>query len=517
MRPHPLIVVTTAPWATERTPMVERLLAQLEPECRAFGIALVVHQGEDRSSHIPNYTAALRKAIDLARFQGDATHITLLPDDAILVPHFVEVLCRLIEQRPNDQLCLLSNHAGARAAYDDGATGYYTTGGSILFGGTMRVAEWEDYLDWRERALAAPIPMDNGVNVWSILRGVECWKPLPSLCEHDTTLDSMLGNQWQEEDPAARILRHSQVWYPVADLRMHDWREPKPIAAGAGTGNNAGNKASPHLGRTFKGQHWDIVRACKPEAWDLEAMYTAERMGVPVSEDPHVMLVVPMFGEPAAILSKTDPGRRAVVKDLLDNGVDVTELRTPGDSLVQRMRQRVMHQFLKSPCTHLLWWDADIELLTPHVVREMVGHGKAIVAGAYPFKDNSGKVVCNIRREDFEAGTMKVQGGCVQVLDAGTGFMLVERRVHVELAKAHPELLHLSLNYDDRDEPLFALYDTSIDKREYLSEDYQLCRLWQRHGGEVHVYLPAKFKHWGIYGYEGSFEQQWDMQPKAAE
>jgi len=491
----PFIVVTTAPWAPERDAMVERLRAQLVPECQALDTGVCFHRGDQAKDHVGNYTDALRTAITLARAQRDATHITLLPDDAILVPHFVESLTRLIEHRPDDQLCLVSNHPGARKAYDAGAVGYYTECGSILFGGTMRIDAWEAYLAWRESTLTATLSFDHGVNVWSLLRNVACFKPLPSLCEHDTSLDSMLGNQWQEEDEKVRVLRHSQVWQPDVDLRQMDWRE---------------RGDTPTLGRTFKGQHWDIVRSCKPEAWDIEAMYEAERGG-PVSDTPHVMIVVPMFGEPAQILAKTDAGRRAVKEDLLEHGVDVTEMRTPGDSLVQRMRQRVMHAFLKSPCTHLLWWDADIECLTPTSVREMIERGNDVTAGAYPFKDTTGRVVCNIRREDFEAGRVGMRGGCMEVLDAGTGFMLVTRRVHVELAQAHPELLHLSLNHDDRDEPLWALYDTSIEDRQYLSEDYQLCRLWQRHGGKVYIYVPAKFKHWGIYGYEGSLEQQWQM------
>jgi hypothetical protein len=502
---RPLIVVTTAPWLPERAHLVERLRAELEPQCKALGLTTIFHEGTDRTSHIPNYTAAIQKGIDVARLSG-ATHITLLPDDAILVPHFVEVLSRLIAHRPDDHMCLLTNHRHARKAYDEGAGGYYTVGGTVLFGGTMRVPDWESYLAWRRDAIkpGEVVPFDNGVNLWDILHDRQTWKPLPALVEHDTTLESTLGNNWQDSTEAGRTVRHSQVWYPEADLRGRDWREPPNPDSACHT--VAGQSA--YLGRTFAGQHWDIAKKLRPHQWNIEAMYEAER-GEAVSDEPHLMVVVPMFGEPAIILTQTDPSRQRAYEHLREAGVKLRIVRSPGDSLVQRMRQRVMHQFLKSPCTHLLWWDADIELLTPSVVTEMLSTGHDLIAGAYPFKDKTGRTVCNIWEKDYEAGRLEIAGGCLEVQDAGTGFMLVSRRVHTLLAMQHPELMHLSMDDAERDEPLWALYDTSIDGGRYLSEDYQLCRLWQRSGGKVYVYVPAKFRHWGVYGYEGSIEQQW--------
>lgn len=492
------LVVTTTPWHTDRTPMVDRLRRELHAQCEDHNVGHYFHVGTDRDSHITNYWNAIRVALHRARDRGD-THITLLPDDAILVPHFVEVLQRLVEQRPDDHLCLVSNHPGAPKLGND-VPGYYTIGGSLLFGGTMRVDDWRAYLDWREEALnpEAMVPFDHGVNLWHVLQGTRCFKPLPSLCEHDTTLESTLGNEWQEKDPAQRVLRHSQVWQPEADLRGRDWRGD-----------------APDIGRTFKGQHWDLVRALKPSHWDVEAMYRAERHGAPVSASPHVMIAVPLFGEPAQILGKTEPSRRAVADHLTDHGISVTIMQTPGDSLVQRMRQRVMHEFLKSPATHLLWWDADIECLTPECVAQMVAQDKGIIAGAYPFKDTTRRVVCNLIEEHLLSGSVKVVGGCLEAQDAGTGFMLVRRDVHVRLAEAHPELMHLSLSHDDRDEPMWALYDTMLDRQRLLSEDYAICRLWQRLGEKVYVYLPARFKHWGLHGFEGSLEEHFGMERKA--
>ena len=36
--------------------------------------------------------------------------------------------------------------------------------------------------------------------------------------------------------------------------------------------------------------------------------------------------------------------------------------------------------------------------------------------------------------------------------------------------------------------------------------------LWQQAGGSVYVYAPARFRHWGDFGYEASFETQYGLE-----
>jgi hypothetical protein len=194
-------------------------------------------------------------------------------------------------------------------------------------------------------------------------------------------------------------------------------------------------------------------------------MYQAHR-SAPVSDTPVVHMVVPSYRESYEIARLTEPSRTAICEDLTAHGVGVIRSNIDGDSLVQRMRQRAVHRFLKSEATHLLWCDLDIEAIDPTCVRQMLRSGFDVVAGACPLKQPSGRVVCNLWPADVERMTagssLELPHGCLEVQDAGTGFMLVSRRALVALMQAHPELLHHSRSSGEEDEPLWALYDTGV-------------------------------------------------------
>jgi hypothetical protein len=260
------------------------------------------------------------------------------------------------------------------------------------------------------------------------------------------------------------------------------------------------------------------------EEWDLDAMYTEARGGVPVSEEPLVCIVMPKYRETDSIAEKGRVSRGHVRQDLAEYGINSFPGSISGDSLVCRMRQRACHSFLMSPATHMLFWDADIECLTPDCVRHMLASGHDVVAGACPFKDMSGRTVHNLVPGTDMRSLKTDEHACLEVMDCGTGFMLISRRCLYAMQKAYPQLLHSCLSMGaERGAPMWSLFDTFIaehapDDREvtwrdraYLSEDYHFCHLWQLLGGSTYVYVPARFKHWGDWGFEASIEKQYGL------
>lgn len=267
---------------------------------------------------------------------------------------------------------------------------------------------------------------------------------------------------------------------------------------------------------------WRMLREKPAEEWDLEAMYTEARGGEPVSASPRVRILVPSHRETYEVWLRTEPSRLAVTNDLEEHGIQVERASINGDSLPTRMRQRAVNWMLKSRATHLLWWDLDIEALDPTCVRRMLETGHPVVAGACPFRDNSRRTVHNLwpgTYERWQEEGVRMHKGCVDVMDAGTGFMLVERSALIQLQKAHPERLHWSRGREDWGEPMWTLYETGItqepgtDEPVTQSEDYMFCRLWQALGGKVYVYTPATFRHYGTHGYEASFLEQYELAP----
>lgn len=205
------------------------------------------------------------------------------------------------------------------------------------------------------------------------------------------------------------------------------------------------------------------------------------------------------------------------------NNVTVHRWTSRNESLITRARNTAVHDFLKSPCSHLLFIDADISW-PAELPLKMLQTGFPVVAVSYPKKALNWQSikeavwrgeddvsayqadhVINVRQRE-----VKVENGCVEVLDAGTGFMLISRDAILQLLYAHPEWMYLSDASSSRFQPMFALFDCRIDDKDiadgvgrYLSEDYQFCREWQRVGGRVMLLLDDRLEHTGTFTFKG--------------
>jgi cephalosporin hydroxylase len=248
--------------------------------------------------------------------------------------------------------------------------------------------------------------------------------------------------------------------------------------------------------------HWAPLRSTTADQWDVEAVFAAHRGG-PVSATPFVMLATPAYNPPGLEFLNV---REAVIQDLHTHGINVTALLTPGDSLVMRGRHTIVHEFLKSEATHLLFCDADIVPCDPTVVRQMLATGHEIIGGACPFRGETGQVVCNIRQVDKDRKLIDTDDtGSVQVNEVGTGFLLMARTAIVAMCERYPELMYFADLPNAYGEPMWALFDTKIVNRRFLSEDYFFCQLWRDMGESVYVYVPFEAEHWGRKAFRASF------------
>jgi hypothetical protein len=478
----PIITIATLATDPARKLALGRLLAELRPQCQRHDVPLYVYEDNAGAGSLGPWLHCLEVGAE----RPEATHVTFLPDDALLCRDFVATLLDAIAAKPDVIQCHQANHPKAKEVR---SSWYTTSDGFTAFGGTMPVDFVREHLAWRQLAIkdGELVQGDEGVNLWALATGRRIYKSIPSLVDHDTALESRDGNQAQTEK--GTVIRRSLVFDRRRDMSDVDWtKEPED------------------LGRSYRRNHFWMVYKTQPQAWNLDAMYAADRNG-PVSEGPHVMLATPSYQPPLLPFLRS---RDEVTAALMDKGVGVSHLLTPGDSLVTRARARIVHQFLKSPATHLLFWDNDISANDPDAVRKMLASGHDVVCGAYPLKDRSGRVVCNLWDAQIESGEFTVDGhGCVEVRDAGTGFMLVSRKALYRLMQKHADRLFTSQAPGEEGEPLWALYDTGLVCGEYLSEDYFFCHLWQELSERVYVYAPATFKHWGVSPYEGSLMSQY--------
>lgn len=270
---------------------------------------------------------------------------------------------------------------------------------------------------------------------------------------------------------------------------------------------------------------WDTILKVLPEKWEVENTYRVARGGEAVNfQLPSVAILTPAYG---GMHARYTSSLLRVSKDLHENGIGLQVMLTEGESLVTRARHNLVHLFLMSTCTHMLFWDADLEPLDCSTVRKMLATGKPVVGGAYPYRDGSGRVVVNFLEEDengqelplgyHEERTAQVHvdaSGCMPVRHIPTGFLLVERSVIVEMCQARPDLLYVDAGLQPalRGSPRWDLFGTEIRHRNYLSEDWAFCERWrelardERH--QVHVFVDAEFVHHGVTGSKGSLKNK---------
>jgi len=202
------------------------------------------------------------------------------------------------------------------------------------------------------------------------------------------------------------------------------------------------------------------------------------------------------------------------------------------ESLITRARNYLVDEFLRTDYTHLLFIDSDIQFEVDDVIA-LIALDKEIIGAPYPKKSiNWGNVAKAVRqvpedkKDEFNAGSLEsVTGDYVfnpvpgtknfsvaeplEVLEIGTGMMLVQRKVFDKYRDEYPHTKykpdHLGQANFDGSRMIHAYFDTEIDpeSHRYLSEDYSFCQNWRRIGGSVWLCPWMKTTHIGTYGFKG--------------
>ena len=205
------------------------------------------------------------------------------------------------------------------------------------------------------------------------------------------------------------------------------------------------------------------------------------------------------------------------------------------ESLITRARNYLVDEFLnRSDCTHLLFLDADIHF-NPQDVIALLALDKDVIGGPYPKKAIKWASVKKaldknpgITPQDLEKvtgdyvfnpvrGTDKFSvADPLEVLEIGTGFMLVKREVFPKMEEAYPQLRykpdHVGQAHFDGSRYIHAYFDTIIDTKDsatgggsdrYLSEDYMFCQMWRKIGGQIWLCPWMRADHIGTYHFKG--------------
>lgn len=245
-----------------------------------------------------------------------------------------------------------------------------------------------------------------------------------------------------------------------------------------------------------------------------------------------VFIATPMYGGMAhGLYVKSCLDTQAF---LAQHGVETRFSYLFNESLITRARNYLVDEFLRAEnFTHLLFIDSDIHF-NPQDVLTLLALDKDIIGGPYPKKSinwgnvhNAMKKNPNIPASDLEgvvgefvfnpvAGTKQFSVlEPLEVLEIGTGFMMVKREVFSKWEKAFPQYRykpdHNGHKMFDGSRYIHAYFDTIIDRgpdapgdsERYLSEDYFFCQMARKIGIKIWICPWMRTQHIGTYAFTG--------------
>jgi hypothetical protein len=223
-------------------------------------------------------------------------------------------------------------------------------------------------------------------------------------------------------------------------------------------------------------------------------------------------------------------------------GIEVRFSFIFNESLITRARNYLVDEFLRAEgFTHLLFIDADIHF-DPRDVVACLALDKDVVGGPYPKKSIKWGAIKEAVKKHPEIATTELEklagdfvfnpvpgtekfsvAEPVEVLEIGTGFMMVKREVFAKFKEAYPEFSyrpdHVGQANFDGQRYIHAYFDTVIDRKRkvmvngeerefggsdrYLSEDYMFCQWWRNIGGQIWLCPWMKTHHIGTYALTG--------------
>jgi hypothetical protein len=220
---------------------------------------------------------------------------------------------------------------------------------------------------------------------------------------------------------------------------------------------------------------------------------------------------------------------------LIQYGVEVRFSFIFNESLITRARNYLVDQFLSSGFTHMLFLDADIHF-QPQDILDLLVRNKDVMGAPYPKKSINWKNVAHAARThdtmepselenvigdyvfNVVKGTTKIQvNEPLEVMEIGTGFMMIKRDVFEKMKEAYPKLKFkpdfIGQAEFDPSRYIHVFFDTMIDTVDsdtgggsdrYLSEDYMFCQLWRKIGGKVYLCPWMRTQHIGTYAFTGN-------------
>ena len=258
------------------------------------------------------------------------------------------------------------------------------------------------------------------------------------------------------------------------------------------------------------------------------------KLEIPVEElrKKKLFLAVPMYGgQCAGMFARSVADLAALCNQY---GIPLQLYFLFNESLITRARNYCCDEFLRSGATHLMFIDSDIGF-DPRDVIALLGIATDeseydVIGGPYPKKCISWEKVKAAVDKGFADENPNVlerfvgdyvfnpKGNQtqipinqpVEVLEIGTGFMMIKRRTLEKFAEKFPQYMykpdHVRTEHFDGTREIMQFFQAEIDpkSKRYLSEDYWFCQKIQELDMKTWFCPWMRLQHVGSYIFGGS-------------
>lgn len=217
-------------------------------------------------------------------------------------------------------------------------------------------------------------------------------------------------------------------------------------------------------------------------------------------KDRRLMLAIPAYDGKLSIEAAYELPRLAAAAGTYGFQLDLAQVS--GCSIITKARNQLVKEFLQSPCTDLLFLDADMTFKTADVLRLLALSADVdVVAGAYTNRNGEYKFYMDFDRED---GRIQINDlGLVKVSRVGTGFMMIRRHVIETIISDMPELKYHSKTDGD----MYAVFDFERTPEGYFGEDFVFCDRVRKCGMSIWLDPETNLGHYGSVKHEANFVQ----------
>lgn len=204
------------------------------------------------------------------------------------------------------------------------------------------------------------------------------------------------------------------------------------------------------------------------------------------------------------------------------------------ESLITRARNYCCDEFMRSDAKHLMFIDSDIGFDPQDIIAMMAlqiqNDEYDIIGGPYPKKCISWEKIKravdkgvadenpNVLDKFVGDFVFNPKGGQtqialsepVEVLEIGTGFMMIKKEALLKFSEAYTQYLykpdHVRTEHFDGSRKIMMYFQAEVDPKSerYLSEDYWFCQKAQDIGLKTWLCPWMKLQHLGSYIYGGS-------------